>query len=177
MPDLQKINLSTLILSNIFLRKCCHALSSCSQYPWNPNRTRLTFSQSQHSNRLLNVIEHRHTINIILFVYKVLILNQKTALVLLSVTSYWTSVSDCFKSALITLHWLSGSYTYKIAPAIIECKIFTRTYVFCDSFISQLLNWLKFTHIDFLDLWKCYHTVLAALVLLWTLIYKIINTT
>ena len=35
-PDLQKINLFTIILFNIFPWKYRYALHSCSQHPWNP---------------------------------------------------------------------------------------------------------------------------------------------
>ena len=39
-PDLQKINLFTLILFNIFLRKFHHPLPSCPHHPWNPQQNK-----------------------------------------------------------------------------------------------------------------------------------------
>ena len=39
-PALQKINLSTLIWFNSFLKKYRHALSSCSQHPWHPKQNK-----------------------------------------------------------------------------------------------------------------------------------------
>ena len=61
----QKINLFSLILFNIFLRKSHHPLLYCSQQPWNPKQKRFTFLHSQHSKRLLSVIAHKHSIKYI----------------------------------------------------------------------------------------------------------------
>ena len=49
--------------------------------------------------------------------------------------------------------------------------------VFRESFLSQLLNWLKFTETYFLDILKWYKRLPTALVSPWTLICKIIDIT
>ena len=76
-PNLQKINLFTLVLFNFFFENTVmHCLLA-------PNtleiqtRLRLTLSQSQHFKRLLNAITHKHSI-----IYNPFILNQKSALAL-----------------------------------------------------------------------------------------------
>ena len=60
-PDLQqKINLFSLILFNIFLRKSHHPLVYFPNTHEIQSKIRFTFLQSQYSKRLLNVIAHKH---------------------------------------------------------------------------------------------------------------------
>ena len=78
-------------------------------------RTRSTISQSRYSKRLINVITHIHSIKHNPFIYGS-ISNKNKHLFSILVTIYWASAS--------LFHWDSESYTYKIALAIKECKIF-----------------------------------------------------
>ena len=131
-PGLQKINLFTLIkyFFSEYTVIHCHLVSNVLEIQ---SRTRLTFSQSQHSKRLRSVIKHKH--------FNILI-----------------SVTICLNS--VYFHWLSGSYTSKTdLEKKKECKRFalviiktcsfnkcfvrfwitsgiTRIYVFRDSFMS-----------------------------------------
>ena len=77
--------------------------------------TRFTFLQSQNSKRSLNVITHKHSKNTTPLIYSALILNQNTALLLVSY--------DLLNLNLL-FHLLSGSYTStKITLVIKECKL------------------------------------------------------
>ena len=75
---------SILFSKNMFM--LCHLVPSILDIL---SRTRLTFSQSQNSKRLPDLIAHK---NIILLIYKLSILTKKQRLLLNSVTIYRTSV-------------------------------------------------------------------------------------
>ena len=117
---MQKINLFRLNL--IFFPEntiiCHHFVPNTLEIQ---SRIRLTYSQSQYSKRLLNVVTHKH--------YKIWPLwfirlsyqfnNQHSFLT--SVTITWNFGCPTFA---ITLSLTSGSYSCKIVLAIKECKIF-----------------------------------------------------
>ena len=94
----RKSSFHALILSNIFLKRYRHPLSCSSQHPWNPKHNKVdifakpTFQEVSQCYRT-------HTHIKIFLIYKLLILNQKTALVV-TVTIYWTLAPGCFKFAV-----------------------------------------------------------------------------
>ena len=137
-PDLQKINLFTLILFNIFFSENtaihCHLVPNTLEIQ---SRTRLKFLQSQHSKRVHNVIAHKYSVK-----YNSLDLSGS------DIKSKYNTFSQ-HQLWFVEPYWLSGSYTSKIVLVRKDCKTFllvtikTRSfnqltcYVFCDPFISS----------------------------------------
>ena len=128
-PDLQKVNLFTLILFNIFFSENtaihCHLVLNTLEIQ---SRTRLTVLQRQH-------ILHKYSVK-----------HNSFDLSGFDIKSKYRTFSQ-HQLWFVEPYWLSGSYSSKIALVIKDCKIFllftikTRSfnqltcYVFCDSFI------------------------------------------
>ena len=99
--DLQKINLFTLILFNIFLRKYYHAFTSCSKHPWNPKQIKVDIC-SKPTFSLINkaVILHQQ----IALVFNINCNLLKLSLRLLQICSYsFFSFIDFYNYILIKL--------------------------------------------------------------------------